>query len=256
MNKGSLRERPLAVSAHRGGIGSEAAVPVIDAYQAGIDAGVDFVEMDIRRTGDGVLVVNHDQCLPSGRPLDLGSYQEYVGEMGDQALRLEELLDVARGSVGLHLDLKESGYEIELMDRVLRDFEPREFVVTSVNADSLRVIKETYPEIQVGLTLGGLLGPRGLGRAIWSRLTEFFPQRRIGRFSPDFLAVNYHLAKLTVFRVAQKKNIPLWVWTVDSDRAMQSYLEDPRVTTLVSNRAEVALQRRASERKPPLSRAE
>src|SRR5487761_1075169 len=98
MNKGSVREIPLSVSAHRGG-GTDDVIPMLDAYQAGIDAGVDFVEMDIRKTGDGVLVVNHDECLPSGLPVDVGSFDEYVGEMGDQALGLEQLLDVARGNV-------------------------------------------------------------------------------------------------------------------------------------------------------------
>ncbi|MFN2568434.1 MAG: glycerophosphodiester phosphodiesterase [Candidatus Dormibacteria bacterium] len=254
MNRGSSRQAPLAVSAHRGGYVDDT-VPMLDAYRSGINAGVDFVEMDIRRTRDGVLVLHHDECLPSGLPLDLGSYSEYTEEMGDQALGLEQLLELAKGNVGLHLDLKESGYELELMDRVLRDFEPREFVVTSVSEQSLKVIKERYPQVQVGLTLGGLLGARGIGRAIWSRLNEFFPQGRIRQFAPDFLAVNYHLAKLTVFRFARKHNIPVWVWTVDSDRAMQHFLEDPRVTTVVSNRAEVALRRRAAARKPPLSKA-
>ena len=58
-------ETPL-VYGHRG---ASAAAPenTIEAYVLARDQGADGVEIDVRRSADGILVLHHDPDLPDGR---------------------------------------------------------------------------------------------------------------------------------------------------------------------------------------------
>lgn len=57
-----------AVWAHRGAHG-EARANTLDAFRAARQQGADGVELDVRTTADGVLVVHHDAALEDGRLL-------------------------------------------------------------------------------------------------------------------------------------------------------------------------------------------
>ena len=58
----------MLVIAHRG---ASAAFPEnsLAAFRGAVEQGADGVELDVRRTGDGALVVRHDGALPDGRAL-------------------------------------------------------------------------------------------------------------------------------------------------------------------------------------------
>ena len=68
---------------------------------------------------DGVTVIFHDDRTASGREVRALSHRELVDELGPEAMTFDELLDVAAGRVGLHLDLKETGYEAEIVHAAL-----------------------------------------------------------------------------------------------------------------------------------------
>ncbi len=57
-----------AVVAHRGASG-RARENTVEAFRAAVELGADGIELDVRRTSDGVLVVHHDAALPDGRVL-------------------------------------------------------------------------------------------------------------------------------------------------------------------------------------------
>jgi glycerophosphoryl diester phosphodiesterase len=76
-----LRERRLAlVSAHRGQKDPRAAENSLESFGNTVERGPIFIEIDIARTSDGVLMLMHDQTLDrttSGTgPLAAGSYRE------------------------------------------------------------------------------------------------------------------------------------------------------------------------------------
>lgn len=59
-----LREKHLAiVAAHRGQSGPSAAENALSSFRASFAAGVPFLEVDVARTKDGVLVLMHDDTL-------------------------------------------------------------------------------------------------------------------------------------------------------------------------------------------------
>ena len=125
--------------AHRGASGNYPENTLL-AFEKALEIGVDEIELDLRLTGDGHLVVMHDETvdrttdgtgrvarltLSEIRTLDAGSV---FGEKfrGERVPTWEEVLELVRGRVRLNVHLKEGGnpdggYEGKVV-RALRDF--------------------------------------------------------------------------------------------------------------------------------------
>ncbi|MGH9017440.1 MAG: glycerophosphodiester phosphodiesterase, partial [Acidimicrobiales bacterium] len=91
--------------AHRGGVGPYRE-NTLEAFRGAIDFGADGVELDVRRSADGRLVVHHDAEVPGvGAVHDLSA-----GELPDWIPSLEEALDVCAGAV-VNVEVKNSPLE-------------------------------------------------------------------------------------------------------------------------------------------------
>ncbi len=233
------------ISAHRGRCGVDG-LPAAERYRRAIELGVDYVEFDVRRTADGVYVTYHDPRTPSGHSITNLTFEEVTAELGSELLTLHELLDIANGPVGLHIDLKEVGYEAEIVNLALAHFNAGQFVITSLEDVSIRIIKEQFPQVRAGLSLGRDADEVPVWRRLIVRLSELFPDRRLRRCHADFAAVHQRLARIRLLRYCARKRVPAWVWTVDDEAEIARFLADPRVTTLITNRPDVALRMRAS----------
>src|SRR5262245_21984845 len=113
------RSRKILTSAHRGEHlhHPENSLPAI---RAAIDAGMDFVELDIRTTSDGHLVLMHDRTvdrmtnghgtvdtmtLAEIRKLDLGV--RFPGKFPNLRVpTFDEALALAKGKIGIYVDTK------------------------------------------------------------------------------------------------------------------------------------------------------
>ncbi|CAN5614613.1 glycerophosphodiester phosphodiesterase [soil metagenome] len=83
---------PVAVIAHRGA-SRAARENTVAAFQLAAELGADAVELDVRRTADGVLVVHHDFRVPDGRVIAATAQ----AEMPDHVPTLAAALDACAG---------------------------------------------------------------------------------------------------------------------------------------------------------------
>ncbi len=109
---------------HRGAAG-HAPENTLAAINAGIACGADIVEIDLRRTADGVLVVLHDATVNrttngTGRidRLSLRDVKKLTAGKGQQIPTLQEVLDAASGRAGLMLELKIRGIAGQTVEAV------------------------------------------------------------------------------------------------------------------------------------------
>lgn len=237
-----MRPRPL-ISAHRGSCGVEG-LPPAESYERAIRLGVDYVELDVRRTRDGALFVRHDATVPSGRLIGELTAVELRHELGAGALDYAELLALAKGRVRLHVDIKEIGSEEAVVAPLLAGWAPREFVITTLEDPSVIAIKRLHPEIRIGLSLGRDVEHEPLWVRARVRLSELYPARRVASCGPEFLAIHRRLARLRVLEYCSRRAMPAWVWTVDDEPGLSSFLADRRVETIVTNRPDLALRLR------------
>jgi glycerophosphoryl diester phosphodiesterase len=90
-----------AVFAHRG-VHRAVRENTLDAFRAAIDLGVDGVELDVRQTGDGALVIHHDPTI-SGRAVA----HMVAADLPAYVPRLDEAMTVLRG-LSVNVEIKNS----------------------------------------------------------------------------------------------------------------------------------------------------
>lgn len=215
------------VVAHRGAWGLSAQNSLA-AFDDAVALGCDAIELDVRRTVDGRVVVVHDARV-RGRSVGKLSHEQLRQRMKHgQAPALEAVLEIAAGRIGVDVELKEDGYVEQTMAIVKRRLEPDQYVVTSFRDPILPVVKRAAPGARTGL----LLSPR------W-RTGEL--ERRMATARADFLAPHARLARAGLLTWASERGLASWVWTVNEQRALRVTLDDQRVAAVITDRPERAI---------------
>jgi glycerophosphoryl diester phosphodiesterase len=206
--------------------------------EAAIALGADYVEIDVRRTADGSLVVHHD-------PVDVAPAD---------MLRYEEALDLIAGRARVHLDLKFWKRQVEAVALAVERLDTDHILVTSGHDAGVRAIRDWADSsghaLMVGLSLGR--GVRGipLWHAVKVRVSELWPEGRY-RDSRANVAVAHHtLALLRVRRFARRHGLPLMVWTVDTPRSLAYWMRPGRAWLVTTNEPALALGLRAGRIAP------
>jgi glycerophosphoryl diester phosphodiesterase len=231
---------PPLIDAHRGECGIPG-LPAADRYRRAISLGVEYVEIDVRRSADGVYVNYHDERTPSGRVVRDLTFTELKHELEAELLTVDEAMELVDGRVGLHVDVKEIGDGAAVV-RLIQAGCAHSPVVFTGGDDSIRAIKQTFPTVRAGLTLGEDLEGAPPWRYLRVRLTELFPRVRLRRSHADFAAVHQRLAGIRVLQYCARAHMPAWVWTVDDEANIARFMHDPRVAVLITNRPDIALR--------------
>ena len=128
------------------------------ALAAAVRSGARWLEADVRRLGDDVLVVAHDAAYPDGTRLE-----DVAAAEADRwgTLRLSALLDALPPHVGLNLDLKSSmGDSLRPPERttagllapvVAAEVARRPLMVSSFDPSALCFLRAAVPRVPLGL---------------------------------------------------------------------------------------------------------
>jgi glycerophosphoryl diester phosphodiesterase len=142
----------IAVIAHRG---EHIRNPEnsLSGIRAAIDLGADFVELDVRTTIDGHLVLMHDPTVDrttNGTGVVAEMYFDHVRALSlgkDRVPTLEEALEVARGKIGVYVDSK--SLTPEALVRALDEQEMRSNVVVFGSVAFLKAVSSLRPDIKI-----------------------------------------------------------------------------------------------------------
>ena len=115
--------------AHRGA-SREAPQNTPAAFEAAIALGADAVELDVRRTADGELVVHHNASR-RGVPLSMLTYPALVRLSRHEPPLFDAVVDLCANRIDLDVEIKEPGYEAEVMEVASRRFPRDRLLYTS-----------------------------------------------------------------------------------------------------------------------------
>ncbi len=211
--------RPVVrVTAHRGH--SHAAPEnTLKAVHQAIVSRADYVEVDVQRTADGVVVLLHDRDLKrvagDSRRIDEITYAEArkldVGRWfgaafaGERIPRLADVLTLCRGRVKLNIEMKFYGPDRRLARDVARLVRERDVeqdcLVTSFSHDGLVELKRHNGRLRTGLIVGKALGD-------------------VSRLDVEALSVRADGLSDAMLRAAHRRGLEVHVWTVNDARQM------------------------------------
>lgn len=228
------------VSAHRGGSGNEhSAQNTLDAFEAAIAMGCDYVEFDVRLTADGTPVIFHDDELDGddGR-LSIAGHRldEFTGVV---LVTLDSVLELIAGRIKAHVDLKVPGDDVRLVAHIVAALGVDDVVVTTAEDSSVRRIRRWSRTHAPGLLVGLSSSPRAWGGSPWKRrlvrIEAAFPRTRVRLSHANLVVSHKTVARLTLRSYARRRRLPLLVWTVDSPSELEQWMNDPAVWMVTTN---------------------
>jgi len=152
---------------HRGAAG-HVLENTLGSIEKAIELGVDYVEIDLRLTRDGHVVVLHDATIDRttnghGRikDLTLAQLRRIKTKNGQYVPTLEEVLELTNGQVGLMLELKIRGLAKPVTEIVERSGFSGPVIYASFHHKELSRVREWFPSSTImPLISRGLIAPR------------------------------------------------------------------------------------------------
>ncbi len=214
--------------AHRG---ASACRPenTLEAFTKAVILGADMIEMDVRQTVDGHLVLLHDGTVDrttngsgSVSELTLVQVKALDAGLGSRIPTLEEVFShFVRSHVLINLEIKCPGIETEVVQLVHRRFYRDRVLISSFQPAILRGIREIDRGMRIGLLVGKT---RSLNPVTWVR--GAFPLTTFRRLAVDTLHLDVHLALPGLIGRCKRERISLYVWVVDGEPEMRRLIRE------------------------------
>jgi glycerophosphoryl diester phosphodiesterase len=195
------------------------------AFQAAIDAGADYFELDVRTTTDGKLVLSHDGSVSrrtSGqgdigkmtfdevRALDAGikSGPEFAGT---KVPTFDEALDLARGKIGIYVDVKSASAK-DLVTHI-EEHGMSDHVVIYTGLSEGKEIQKLNPKLKVMPEAGTVENAKHLIERLHPQVMAF----DAADFKPDIIRVVKEAnAQIYVDRLGPADNPATWQAAIDA----------------------------------------
>ena len=228
---------------HRGAMGL-APENTILAFRKAVDSGSDILELDIRATSDSALVLLHDSTVDRTTDgngeiskLKLKQVKELNAGFNwthDDSLTfpyralnlsiptLEEFLMNFRDT-RLNIEIKQHDLfvAIELCDILVRNNIESSVVVASFSSDIIEEFRRNCPEI---LTSPGMDEIKLLYGLNYIGMDKFYHPKSDIYQLPEYFKETHVLTKRLIESL-KRKNIPIFVWTVNDTSEMRRFIE-------------------------------
>ena len=198
----------------------------IEAFVGAAEAGADWVELDIRRTSDGEIVVHHDPHTSDGALIAATK----AADLPNHISTLGDVLD-ACGDMGVNIEIKNDADE--------QDYDPAHLMVartvevaraklqrettliTSFDMGAINAVRDIDSNMPTGLLTSESLGAEiAVGRASAHGHVAINPSDEV--VTPKWIAE------------AEEAGLALYVWTVD-DPARMTELANMGVDGIITN---------------------
>ncbi len=141
-----IMKRPLVIG-HRGAL-AHAPENTLLSFETAWRLGADWIELDVHRTADGILVCIHDDDLIRicGRSekistLNWDEIREIDVGQGQHIPSLEEVLQFARDRLGVNIELKMADLEAEVLRCVSSHEMLKSVMISSFMHSSLQIVR-------------------------------------------------------------------------------------------------------------------
>jgi glycerophosphoryl diester phosphodiesterase len=202
---------PPLLIAHRGGAAGRAPENSLAALEAGLAAGADLIEFDVSPG----LVVAHSPREAGAAPLSLDEALAFLG----------------RHDVGLHVDVKERGYEAEVLGALRRHDVLGRSVISTAWAGSARAFHRLDPSVPCAIGYprdrygaSSLPWPAGLtklGAALLRAATPLRVPPLLRWARADTLSLHHTLCSPAAVAASHRRGAPVLAWTANDPETVR-----------------------------------
>ena len=221
----------IEVVGHRGAAGLEPE-NTLRSIRKAIDLGVDSVEIDVRVTRDGYLVVIHDETVDRTtnghgyvKDLTFNEIRRLDAGKGEKIPTLEEVLNLTKGKVVLQIELKAREATEPTVHLIERNNAERDVIITSFMHDLLGRVHDLNSALRTG--------------AIFFDVQGDICQRAINVHS-EAIHVYYRNVNSELIENAHKRGLRVSVWSPDEIEDMREMI-NLGVDEICTNRPDILL---------------
>lgn len=230
----TLYEPETKIIAHRGFM-ERGVENTLSSIRASKDAGADMVEIDIQQTVDGEFVLFHDANLSrlagiDGAVSDMTLEEVLAIEVSSRGLTdtipsLEQALVLAKNlDIDYLIELKPHGKETDdWLERLVAQLERHRMLdthfVQALDAKLIAEMTELEPRVRAGEVYAVNFGS-------------------VPNMEANFIAIEQFFVGQGLVENAHELDIPVFVWTVNTERDMQKFLE-MKVDGIITNHPDV-----------------
>lgn len=197
--------KQVLILGHRGA----ADVPenTIPSFERALEQGANGVELDVRQTSDGKLVVVHPSVV--GKHAVSSSTYDQIRKLpkGFEVPLLEEVLDKFGKRTFLDIEFKTTGFEEEAIKLIRKHGDPAKTLISAFEPASLSRVHELAPEFQLGF--------------IYNRTQE---EESRHNCPVDVIIPQFKLASRELIAEVHDEELRVIPWTVNEERDMERLL--------------------------------
>lgn len=185
------------------------------AFEAAIEDGADWIETDLRRTADGVIVLVHDLMVPGTPPAPVRalSFEElqhrYQAAGRAPVDRFDEMVGRLAGRVGMDIEIKVPGFEGEVISTLREQAPEGSYLISSFDERVLRAVHGISP----GVPTAPILYAHGLGGRLLGKGRG--PRALLRYAASSAFVLFFSLARSSWVSEARRAAVPLHFWTVN-----------------------------------------
>ena len=186
------------------------------SFKKALELGVDAVELDVRRTKDGEIVVIHDAEVDrttDGKglvsELTLKEIKQLVTEKGEKIPTLDEALNFLDKKVTILIELKETGLEKKVLSLIHEKGLEKNMIIVSLHEEALRKVRELNEEVETGL--------------IYVRHKN--PIKAALELKANYLLPLYRFTHTANVQKAHENGLKVIVWTINKQEEVAEYVK-------------------------------
>jgi glycerophosphoryl diester phosphodiesterase len=185
----------------------------LESFGKAVSLGVNAVELDVRTSKDGALIVSHDDGLKRVYGKDVLLSDATLKELKDltagKIITLEEALRFLRGKVEkILVELKETGFEKKTLEVIGKEKLKGKAVIVSFHVEALSSVRELDKKIEAGL--------------IYAKFKK--PIEAALNLGLQYLVPLYRFVHRRDVQKAHKNDLKVIVWTINRRDEAMSYI--------------------------------
>jgi glycerophosphoryl diester phosphodiesterase len=196
----------VLILGHRGA--AELPENTIPSFEKALKSGAHGFELDVRQTADHKLVVVHGAVVGS-KSVPASNYEEIRGlENGFEVPLLEEVLKKFAPKAFLDIELKAPGFEQAAVDLIRAHGDPERTVISAFDTDTLIKVQDLFPELQLGY--------------IYNRTQD---EEARHNCPIEVVIPQFRLASRELISEVHEEGLKVFAWTVNEENEIERLLD-------------------------------